>query len=172
MKLLKIILVVVAATGVIGSAQALAQTNAGTLSPTVLQATSVYSTGITFAEIYNFTIGTQYQTLLSSAVSYQPAGATAGQDSVSNLTLALYDAGGAEVTSVSSSNGSLINLSGGPLVSGNYLLKVSGTTDGSVGGGYQISVAAVPEPAGWMMLLSGLAVMTFMARRKTIPVTG
>jgi hypothetical protein len=170
MKLLKIILVVVAATGVMGSAQALAQTNV--LSPTALQATNVYSTGITFAEIYNFTIGAQYQTLLSSAVSYQPAGATAGQDSVSNLTLALYDAGGVKVTSVSSSNGSLINLSGGPLVAGAYSLKVSGTADGSVGGGYQISIAAVPEPAGWMMLLSGLAVVTFMARRKAIPVTG
>jgi len=45
--------------------------------------------------------------------------------------------------------------------------RASGTGDGRQVGGYLVSVAAVPEPSGGAMLLCGLAVLAFIARRKT-----
>jgi hypothetical protein len=168
MKLLKILLVVVAATGIMGSAQA--QVNLGTLSPTIQTQTFFSATGGSFADIYNFTIGAGYQTLSTSAVSYQPT----GTGIVSNLALTLYGGSngtGPALATVSSSNGSLIDYSN-LLATGLFSVKVSGLADTQLGGGYKFSIAATPEPAEWMMLLAGLVAVTFMARRKTIPVTG
>lgn len=167
MKVLKF-LVAVAATAVMGSAQA--QLNLGTLSPTIQTQSFFSASGGSFADIYNFTIGTGYQTLSTSAVSYSPT----GTGIVSDLTLTLYGGSngtGSALATVSSSNGSLIDYSN-LLATGLFSVKVSGLANTQVGGGYNFSIAATPEPAEWMMLLAGLVAVTFMARRKTIPVTG
>jgi hypothetical protein len=172
MKLLKIllkILVVLAATGVMGSAQAQG-ISLGTLSPTVQTNSFFSASGGSFADIYNFTIQAGYQTLSTSAVSYSPT----GTGLVSNLTLTVYGGSngtGSALGTVSSSNGSLINYSN-LLGTGLFSVKVSGLADTKVGGGYNFRISATPEPAEWMMLLAGLVAVTFMARRKTIPVTG
>jgi hypothetical protein len=53
------------------------------------------------------------------------------------------------------------------LVSRDYSARVSGTAGGLLGGGFPILSSALPEPDGWTMLLCGLVVVGFMARRKT-----
>ena len=168
MKVLKF-LVVAAATAVMGSAQALTP-DLGILSPTIQTQSGFFASGGSFADIYNFTIGAGYQTLSTSAVSYSPT----GTGIVSDLTLTLYGGSngtGSALATVSSSNGSLIDYSN-LLATGLFSVKVSGLANTQVGGGYNFSIAATPEPAEWMMMLAGLVAVTFMARRKTIPVTG
>lgn len=170
------LLVLTAFTGVMGSAQAADKTfDLGTLSTTVLQQTDFYSTtGYSFEDIFNFTIDANYRTLNSSTVKHTPDGTDANQTHVSNLKLELYagsDAGGAMLGSVSSLDGGLINL-GAFLDPGNFSARVTGKADGQLGGGFRYSVAATPEPAEWMMLLAGLLVMGFIARRKTSVVAG
>jgi hypothetical protein len=125
-------------------------------------------------EIYNFTVDAQYHTLLASAVNFTPSGTDSQLTHVTDLTLTLFgrsNATGSALATVSSSNGSLIDLSNA-LVAGNYSAKISGLADGGAGGGFRFSVAANPEPAEWMLLLAGLMVVGFMARRKTSLVTG
>lgn len=172
MSLLKKLAVMAAASvGWMGVVQA-ATYDAGTVTPSVYQQADFYSTStssLSFEEVFNFTVGTEYGTVLTSAASYSPDGISAEQTHVSNLTLSIFagsDATGPIVAEWSSSNGSLIDQSG-VLAAGNYSARISGTADGTLGGGYQFSIAAVPEPAEWMMLLAGLAVLGFIARRKT-----
>jgi MYXO-CTERM domain-containing protein len=175
MKLLRKLLVVIASAGVmLGFAPAGAQTenpDLGTISSTPIQQTEFFPSGSSFADIFNFSIAADQHTFLGSAGSFTPEGTSAEATHVSNLTLSVFDASGSEVGSVTSSNGTTINLSG-VLTEGTYSLKISGVADGSLGGGYQFSVSAAPEPAGWAMLLAGLVVVTFMARRRASLVTG
>lgn len=170
MTLLKKLAVLVAASVAwMGVAQATTY-DAGTVSPSVYQRTDFYSeSSFSFAHLFNFMVGADYGSVLASAASYTPDGTDATQTHVSNLTLSIYagsDATGSILGTVSSTNDSTINLSG-LLAAGSYSASLSGIADGSLGGGYEFSIAAVPEPAEWMMLLAGLAVLGFIARRKT-----
>jgi hypothetical protein len=162
MSLLKKLAVMVAiSVGWMGSAQA-AAFEADTLSPSVYENTATFpsSTPLPFEDIYNFTIGDEFQTLLASATSTTPEG-------ISDLSLSLFaSVDGSPLGSISAGSGTQVDLSQA-LVSGDYFLKVSGVADGSLGGAYQVSIAAVPEPAEWMMLLAGLAVLGFIAKRRT-----
>lgn len=174
MNLLEKLVLMFATAGLMVSAPAVGNTyDMGALSPAVRQQADFYAAS-SFADLFNFTVGTEYQTMLASAVNYAPDGTTAGATHVTDLTFTLYagsDATGTVLGEVSSSNGSLIDLSQ-VLVSGDYSARVAGIADGQLGGGYLVSIAAVPEPAGWMMLLCGLVVVAFIARRKTGLVTG
>lgn len=50
---------------------------------------------------------------------------------------------------------------------GPYYLSISGLADGSSGGQYMLSIAApVPEPETYALLLAGLALVGFVARRR------
>ena len=61
-----------------------------------------------------------------------------------------------------------ISFLSGPVGAGSYYLNVNGIGNGSLGGLYNgsISVAAVPEPETYAMLLAGMGVMGFIARRR------
>ena len=61
-----------------------------------------------------------------------------------------------------------ISFTNGASAAGTYYLNVTGIATGSQGGLYNgaISVAAVPEPETYAMLLAGLGVMGFIARRR------
>jgi hypothetical protein len=171
MKLLKILLVVVAATGVMGSAQAQTVTDLGTLSSDSQVQTDFFAES-SFAEIFNFTVDGSNHTVLASAVGIAPDG-TPTVGTVSNLTLELFAGSGATgsaLATTTSLDGSLIDLAT-VLAGGDYSARVSGLADGEVGGGFQFAIAAMPEPAEWMMLLAGLVVVGFMTRRKTSLVT-
>lgn len=167
MKLLRNLMVVIAATGMMGSVQA--QTDVldlGILSPSVQTQTGFVTSG-SFSDIFNFSIGAEHQGFLGSAVGLASDG-TPTIGSISNLTLDVFagsNATGPIQGSVASTNGSLINLSGA-LAEGAYSLRVSGLANGALGGGYQLSVSAAPEPALWMMLLAGLGLVGFVARRR------
>jgi hypothetical protein len=171
MNLLKKLLLVIATTGMIGSVQA--QIDLGILSPTV-QDQSGFLTSGSFAEIFNFSIGAEHQGFLGSSIGLASDG-TPTIGTISDLTLTLFagsNATGPIQGSVTSANGSLIDLSG-TLAQGDYSLRISGLiADGALGGGYKLSVSAAPEPAEWMMLLAGLVAVGFMARRKTSLVAG
>jgi len=54
------------------------------------------------------------------------------------------------------------------LVAGNYYLEVTGNVLGANGGSYSadLNVAAVPEPETYAMLLGGLGLVGFVARRR------
>jgi hypothetical protein len=56
----------------------------------------------------------------------------------------------------------------GPTIAGKYYLMVSGQGLGALGGLYNgsISVAAVPEPESFAMMLAGLGLMGTIARRR------
>lgn len=150
MNLIKKLVVLIASMGAIGSALA------GATQQTDFFAASGVSGAYSFADLFDFSIGAEQQTLLASAVSFTPSGMSVDATHVGDLTITIY--GGASDYSYRPASGS-------------FSAEVSGLAGGQVGGGYQFSVAAVPEPSGWMMLLAGFAVVGFMARRKASLIT-
>ncbi|HZX27551.1 MAG TPA: FxDxF family PEP-CTERM protein [Telluria sp.] len=57
------------------------------------------------------------------------------------------------------------------LPAGDYAIKVSGNANGTHGGsyGFDMQLAAVPEPETYAMLLAGLGLVGFAARRRNTP---
>jgi hypothetical protein len=155
MKLLKEVLVVIAATGAMGSVQA--QTpgnvfNLGTLTPSVIATTDAFASG-SFLDTFNFTV---------DAVHHTVTGTTASTN-VTNLQLALFDSTGTLLFTG-------LNLHS-DLTPGNFSARISGDVVSSPGQ-FTFSVAANPEPAEWMLLLFGLLFAGFIARRKIGLVAG
>lgn len=167
MNLFKKLLVVamIAATGGLGSAQAQNTFNLGTLSPTVQTRTDIFGAG-SFADIFNFTIDASNQTVSSSTIALASDG-TVSSTAVTGLQLQLFSGFNAPGTPLFTG----LDLNADVLTPGDFSALISGTA-GAGGGGFSFSVAANPEPAEWMMLLAGLVVVGFMARRKTSLVTG
>jgi hypothetical protein len=159
MNLLKrLLLVVIASTGVIGSAQA--QTpgnifNLGTLTPIVTTTTdtSLVSTG-SFLDTFNFTL---------DATHHMVTGTT-NSTNLGNLQLGLYDSTGALLYTG-------LNFKTDLAPSASYYAKIWGDVITSPGK-LTFSVAANPEPAEWMLLLCGFVVAGFIARRKMSLVAG
>jgi len=54
----------------------------------------------------------------------------------------------------------------GILEAGNYYLEIAGNGGGTSGYGGNLSVAAIPEPGTWAMMLLGFAGVGFMAYRR------
>src|SRR2546428_11353870 len=103
MKLLKNLLVVIAATGVMGSVQA--QTppvDLGTLDPTVQTRSQLFGAGsISFMDVFNFTVGATNSNVLSSTVALGPDG-TPNATAVTGLTYQLFSGFNAPGTPLSS----------------------------------------------------------------------
>jgi hypothetical protein len=151
MKLLKSLLVMIVVTGAMGSAQAQAPGsifNLGTLTPTATVATdtSLVSTG-SFLDRFNFTLG---------AANHVVTGTT-DSTNLGGLQLGLYDGTGRLVYT-----GLNFRID---LTPGSYYANISGDVL-TAPGKLTFSVAANPEPAEWMLLLCGLVVAGFIARRK------
>lgn len=124
MKLLQKLLLVIASAGLMVFAPAGGVTHdMGIVSPTLKQQADFHSTS-SFADIFGFTPGMKYQTVLAGVANNAP-------------------------------DGTMVRI-----------------VDGKVGDGIQISVATDTEPDGWMLLLCGLTVVAFIARRKTDLVSG
>ncbi|MDX1915195.1 MAG: FxDxF family PEP-CTERM protein [Methylophilus sp.] len=56
------------------------------------------------------------------------------------------------------------------LAAGTYTLQIRGKVSGALSGAYSgvLNVTAVPEPSTYGMLLSGMALVGFMARRRKV----
>jgi hypothetical protein len=105
--------------------------------------------------LLNFPVGGLFNTMLTSATLFRnPDGNLFNSDDT------MVKAGAATPTGISFTNGAS--------AAGTYYLNVTGIATGSQGGLYNgaISVAAVPEPETYAMLLAGLGVMGFIARRR------
>jgi hypothetical protein len=157
MKLLKDLLVVIAATGAMGSAQAQIPGNTfdlGTLTPAGTVTTDTFASG-SFLDTFIFTISTT-NTMFTGATE---------SSNVTNLQFQLLDSGNTLLFSG-------LNLSA-DLTPGSYHALISGdVASPGTSGTFSFSTAANPEPAEWMMLLAGLVVVGFMARRKTSLMAG
>ena len=157
MKLLKEVLVVIAATGAMGSVQA--QTpgnifNLGTLDPSVQVKTDAFISG-SFLDTFNFTV---------DAVNHMVTGTTLSTN-VANLQLNLFDSVGTLLFTGLNLNANL--------TPGDFSARISGDVV-STPGQFTFSVAANPnpEPAEWMLMLFGLVFAGFIARRKIGLVAG
>lgn len=105
--------------------------------------------------LLNFPVGSLFNSMLTSATLFR------------NTDGVLFNADDTMVRSgVVTPTG--ISFTNGASAAGTYYLNVTGISTGSQGGLYNgaISVAAVPEPETYAMLLAGLGVMGFIARRR------
>ena len=121
-----------------------------------------------FLDTYNFTIGSLTH-IAANTVSATLGFGGAPLLNITDLKYQLIDSANHTIWDSSFGGASVL---GSPLAldgtfaSGNYHFQISGIADGSSGGAYIFSVAAVPEPETWMMLLLGLGVAGIMARRR------
>ncbi len=122
-----------------------------------------------FMDIASFTIGTNGRMPIASTASRAPEGFSAGLAHASDLTLTQFagpESAGSALGAATPSNGAMIDAAT-ELVPSGISARAPGIAGGQPGGGFGLSVAAVPEPADWMLLLSSLVFVAFIARRKT-----
>jgi hypothetical protein len=130
------------------------------------------NSGSTFADRFTFSVSDPVPQTFDAIVSSISRTADTGLDVTA---LALYDSANTLITSGSMANGgridvwTLSNTAG--LSAGDYYVQVSGTmvsnTAGSFGGA--VMLAPVPEPETYGMLLGGLGILAFLARRSKVP---
>jgi len=124
----------------------------------------------TFTDVFNFSVSTK--SLLAADVTSTSATAAVGL----NLTsFAVYKADGTLVYSgVQKSTGKVdnwkLNTTDLLLTAGNYYLQVIGTVNstsaGTFSGNLALKAVAVPEADTYAMLLAGLGLVGFIARRR------
>jgi hypothetical protein len=183
---------IVLATATFGSSAVMAQTTATPVtvgnSPQVLDLTSgsgffgdtfgVNNNGATFSDRFTFSVNSTSGMDFDAIISSISRTADTGLDVTG---LSLYRAAGTDGTgtgtlvssgtSLQSGNIDVWTLSSDNLAVGNYYVLVSGNlvSDGSAsfGGAVMMSpTAPVPEPETYGMMLAGLGVLGFLARRR------
>jgi len=154
MKLLKQMLVGAALVTATFSAQA-AVYELGTL--TVGENSFTYNVAKTaFDDTLNFSVGNSSTDFLISSLF--ASGKAGVKRDIAGLSMSLFNAGGLISTGLDFT----------ALTSGDYFMKVSGTGVGSSGGTYgvDLTVSPVPEAETYSMMLLGLGLMGFIARRR------
>jgi len=129
--------------------------------------------GSTFSDKFNFNVASTGSTTSMSSIeaiiSSISGSATTG---LAITGLSLYNSTGTLLssgTSLSSGAVDVWTITGSNLAAGNYYLQVSGnlvgTTSAAFGGALAMA-APVPEPETYGMMLAGLGVLGFLARRR------
>jgi hypothetical protein len=124
--------------------------------------------GQTFADRFTFSITDPVPQTFDAIVS----SISRTQDTGLDITgLALYDSTNALLTSGTSMSGGRIDvwtLSNTNLPTGEYYLQVSGNMVGTAGASFggAVMLAPVPEPETYGMMLGGLGLLGFLARRR------
>ena len=121
--------------------------------------------GNTFSDRFDFSAAAGTLGSVVSAISPPPV------DGIQITGFSLYNSGGLSLSGTKLLDGAtdVWTLSTAHLVPDNYYLLVSGTLLSPAAASYSgsITVAAVPEPETYAMLLGGLGVLGFLARRRS-----
>ena len=120
--------------------------------------------GNTFSDRFDFSATAGTLGSVVSAISPPPV------DGIAITGFSLYNSGGLSMSGTKLLNGSVDvwTLSTSHLVPDNYYLLVSGTLLSAAAASYSgsITVTPVPEPEAYAMLLGGLGMLGFLARRR------
>jgi hypothetical protein len=151
-------------------AASLSQATVYTVSPSPMVNGSVYNENVllshgTFEDMFNFTIDSQGSGQLISiwaAISITDP-STVSQTSVLNIDNFSVSLWHDLATDVQLSTDAINSMS---LADGNYYLKVSGTANGAMGGNYNVTLAAVPEPQ--TLTLLGLGILGLAVSRRKV----
>ncbi|MBV6319940.1 FxDxF family PEP-CTERM protein [Duganella violaceipulchra] len=136
-------------------------------SAVLMHAFGAGNAGNTFSDRYNFTAGSTE--MLGALVSSLDR---LGLGGVSFDSFRLYDSGGLSIDGVRQSapgaTAEVWTLSSPHLVADNYYLLVSGTVRNAAAGNYvgSVAISPVPEPATYGMLLGGVGIVGWLARRR------
>ncbi len=127
-----------------------------------------------FTDKFTFTLGNSYDTSATLTSAYLKT-----NNNIKDLTISSYDlykynaATHSYVVAFTGVNNTVgkedhWSIDGTNLQSGNYYLQVSGKVTGNKGGTYggDLTLLPVPEPETYGMMLAGLGLLGFMARRK------
>lgn len=161
----------VAAIGLSQQAQAVTQNLGALVAPqSVTFGNTITGTGVAFQDDYLFTL-TPDATFSSITLSIDLTGGVFSIDPGS-FTSQLWSGGQliAAATTSFVNGGAQALIQSLSIAAGSYDLRVLGTTTGSAGGSYfgnmNVVVNPVPEPETYAMLMAGLGLLGFMARRR------
>ncbi|HUF21421.1 MAG TPA: hypothetical protein VMP00_11815 [Burkholderiales bacterium] len=171
MNALKHLMVAVMAVGVLGSVQAETagevphpDTSAPTQSTS--RFVSVLSTPDSFVDIADLPPGMEHRLLAGDTIVAAGEPAATGLTDFGEPASAWPEganAGGSMLSALSTPQGDIRDLTASVV---QETPALSGPGAGSRGAGALFPTKEIPEPAGWAILLCGLAVMLFMARRR------
>jgi hypothetical protein len=128
--------------------------------------------GATFSDKFNFSVASGTSTSSTSLDAIISSISSSANTGLAVTGLSLYNTAGTAVATGSMLQSGAVDvwtIHGANLTAGNYYLQVSGNLVGNTAAAFggAISMAApVPEPETYGMMLAGLGVLGFLARRR------